>query len=68
MLEFTYLEDSRARYEMLLRDAEAERLAIRVQQSRQSKEGSSILLHMGNWLIDTGSWLKQRAQLEPSLS
>lgn len=64
MLQFTYLEDSRVRYEMLLQEAEEARMANRVLHARQEKQGASLLVHVGNWLIDAGSWMKKRAQLE----
>lgn len=68
MMEFTYLEESRTRYNEMLREAEVERRAMRLQRAIQRKEGNSVLLHLANWLIDSGSWLKQRAHMDPSLS
>ncbi len=68
MMEFTYLEESRTRYNEMLREAEAERRAMRFWKASQHKEGNPFLMHLGNWLIHSGSWLKQRAQMDPSLS
>ncbi|MFN8439878.1 MAG: hypothetical protein U0175_03865 [Caldilineaceae bacterium] len=66
MMEFTYLEDSRNRYNEMLREAEAERRAMRFWKAQQHKEGNSFLVYIGNWLIHSGSWLKQRAQMDPA--
>lgn len=68
MMQFTYLEESRARYNELLRDAEAERQAMRFQERNPQASTNQLLLHVSNWLIDSGSWLKQRAEMRTSLS
>lgn len=66
MMEFTYLEESRTRYNEMLREAEAERRAMRLWKAHQHKEGNPLLVNLGNWLIHSGSWLKQRAQMDPA--
>ncbi len=70
MLDMTIHEQGRARYNELLREAELERRASRVRRANQERNGtvtSRLLLQISNWLIDSGSWLKQRSEMHPGL-
>ncbi|MEZ4676923.1 MAG: hypothetical protein R2932_22145 [Caldilineaceae bacterium] len=68
MLDFSFHELSRTRYNEMLREAEEERRAHRVRQARQQSTGNPLLLYVGNWLIERGSWLKQHGEMRPGLS
>lgn len=68
MLDYTIIEQGRTRYNEMLRDAELERKANRVR--RRSGNGTAVnhlMLQVSDWLIESGSWLKQRNQMHPEL-
>lgn len=68
MIELTIHEISRARYDEMLREAELERRAHRAKQAQPRSHGNPLLVHVGNWLIESGSWLKQQNEMRPGLS
>ncbi|HRW08787.1 MAG TPA: hypothetical protein P5121_26975 [Caldilineaceae bacterium] len=69
MFDYTVIDHGRTRYNEMLREAELERRAARL---RHQRSGGSVvnhlLLHVSDWLIESGSWLKQRNQMHPGLS
>lgn len=68
MFDNTLHQMGRDRFEELLHEAELERRANSVKQVRRGNDANPLLLHIGNWLIDSGSWLKQRSEMRPGLS
>lgn len=68
MYDLVLPEASRARYEDLLKEAEQERRALRVTQGHHSAWTEQAVWHLGQWLIDTGSRLKKRVEMQPTLS
>ncbi len=68
MLDYTINEISNARFKAMLHEAEVERRAHQVQQNRLPRTGSSFLVQVGNWMIESGSWLKQQNEMRPGLS
>jgi len=68
MLDFTVNELSNARFNDMLREAEVERRAHQARQRGLQRSGSSLLVQLGNWMIERGSWLKQHNEMRPGLS
>ncbi len=71
MLDMIIHQQGRERYNEMLRDAELERRAYRARRANQERNGtvtSRLLLQISHWLIDSGSWLKQRSEMNPGLS
>lgn len=71
MLDMIIHQQGRERYNEMLRDAELERRAYRARRANQERSGTvanRLLLRISNWLINSGSWLKQRSEMHPGLS
>lgn len=68
MYDLVLPETSRARYDDLLQEAAQERRALQVARTQDPSWVERILLHLSQWLIDTGIWLKARVELRPDLS
>lgn len=67
MLDLSYHEISRSRYDEMLREAARERRAWRIRQGNRPAH-TPLLVQVGDWLIESGSWLKQQNQMRPGLS
>jgi hypothetical protein len=71
MFDFSVHEQGRTRYNEMLREAEMERRANRLRRAHRQVTGTAtnrLLSQVGNWLIESGSWLKQRNEMHPGLS
>lgn len=68
MYDLVLPETSRARYDELLKEGEQERRALQVMRATGPGWSQRILLHLSEWLIDTGVRLKERVEMRPSLS
>jgi hypothetical protein len=69
MIDLMYSELSKIRFDELLQEAEVERLVKRARQADQASNSiNQFLLQLSDWLIDSGSWLKQRTEMRHSLS
>lgn len=67
MEEFTLPSAARTRYDELLREAEQERLALRVLQAQGPSWTKQALWGLSYWLIAAGNWLKAYSEMRPSL-
>lgn len=69
MFDYTIFDHGRTRYNEMLQVAEQERRAARVRRQRsQGTTVNRLLVRVSDWMIESGSWLKQRNQMHPGLS
>lgn len=59
---------SRLLYEERLKEAEQERRALAIRRANGQDWTAQALLHLSQWLISTGVWLKEHNELRPSLN
>jgi len=69
MFDYTIHDYGRTRFNEMLREAELERRANLVRHQRGGGTVvNRLLVQVSDWLIGSGSWLKQRNQMHPGLS
>lgn len=65
MIDFSIHTMSRERYNEMLRDAAQERRAYQIRQANRPQR-TPFLAQVGDWLIESGSWLKQQNMKQPN--
>jgi hypothetical protein len=68
MNDLFLLNLSRTLYEERLKEAEQERRALAIRRATGQSWTTPLLLHLSQWLINTGVWLKEHNELRPSLN
>ena len=67
MFDYAIYEVARTRYNDMLHEAELERRAHQVRRAQRQERATPFFVLIGDWLIESGSWLKQHNQMRPGL-